>query len=75
VDAVPRVAESRGLPMSQVALAWLLTKPVVSAPIVAATKPHYLSAAAAAVEVTLTEDETGSSRSRPASGWRAELIR
>jgi 1-deoxyxylulose-5-phosphate synthase len=33
VDAVQRVAESRGSPMSQVALAWLLTKPVVSAPI------------------------------------------
>jgi aryl-alcohol dehydrogenase-like predicted oxidoreductase len=57
VDAVERVAESLGIPMSQVALAWLLTKPVVSAPIVGATKPHHLADAAAAVEVTLTEDE------------------
>ena len=57
VDAVQRVAESRGIPMSQVALAWLLTKPVVSAPIVGATKPHHLADAAAAVAVTLTEDE------------------
>ena len=58
VDAVQRVAESRGIPMSQVALAWLLTKPVVSAPIVGATKPHHLADAAAAVEVRLTDDET-----------------
>jgi 1-deoxyxylulose-5-phosphate synthase len=43
--------------MSQVALAWLLTKPVVSAPIVGATKPHHLADAAAAVAITLTEDE------------------
>jgi 1-deoxyxylulose-5-phosphate synthase len=57
VDAVQRVAESHGIPMSQVALAWLLTKPVVSAPIVGATKPHHLADAAAAVEITLTEDE------------------
>jgi aryl-alcohol dehydrogenase-like predicted oxidoreductase len=48
VDAVRRVAESRGIPMSHVALAWLLTKPVVSAPIVGATKSYYLSDAAAA---------------------------
>ena len=43
--------------MSQVALAWLLAKPVVSAPIVGATKPHHLADAAAAVAITLTEDE------------------
>ena len=55
VDAVQRVAESRGIPMSKVALAWLLPKPVVSAPIVGATKPHRL--ADAAVAVTLTVDE------------------
>jgi aryl-alcohol dehydrogenase-like predicted oxidoreductase len=57
VDAVQRVADSRGIPMSQVALAWLLAKPVVSAPIVGATKPHHLADAAAAVNLTLTEDE------------------
>jgi 1-deoxyxylulose-5-phosphate synthase len=57
VDAVQRVAESQGIPMSQVALAWLLAKPVVSAPIVGATKPHHLADAAAAVAITLTEDE------------------
>ena len=58
VDAVQRVAESRGIPMSQLALAWLLTKPVVSAPIVGATKPHHLPEAVAALELRLTEYET-----------------
>ena len=43
--------------MSQVALAWLLAKPVVSAPIVGATKPHHLSDAAAALDLELSDDE------------------
>jgi aryl-alcohol dehydrogenase-like predicted oxidoreductase len=41
----------------KVALAWLLAKPVVSAPIVGATKPHRLADAAVAVAITLTVDE------------------
>ncbi len=57
VEAVHRVATTRGVPMAQVALAWLLTKPVVSAPIVGATKPHHLADAVAALDVTLTADE------------------
>ncbi len=51
------VAEARGLPMAQVALAWLLSKPVITAPIVGATKPHHLDDAAAALSVQLTPDE------------------
>jgi len=51
------VAEARGLPMAQVALAWLLSKPVVTAPIVGATKPHHLDDAVAALSVQLTPDE------------------
>jgi aryl-alcohol dehydrogenase-like predicted oxidoreductase len=51
------VAEARGLPMAQVALAWLLSRPVITAPIVGATKPHHLDDAAAAVSVQLTPDE------------------
>ncbi len=43
--------------MSQVALAWLLSKPIVSAPIVGATKQHHLADAVAALAVTLTDDE------------------
>jgi aryl-alcohol dehydrogenase-like predicted oxidoreductase len=54
---VSDVAEARGLPMAQVALAWLLSKPVVTAPIVGATKPHHLDDAVAALSVQLTPDE------------------
>ena len=57
VEAVQKVAEARGIPMSQVALAWLLSKPIVSAPIVGATKQHHLADAVAALDVTLTDDE------------------
>ncbi len=57
VDAVQKLADARGIPMSQVAIAWLLSKPVVSAPIVGATKPHHLAHAVAAIDVTLTDDE------------------
>ena len=58
VDAVEAVAAERGVPMAQIALAWLLTRPVVSAPIVGATKPHHLTDAAAALDLELTETET-----------------
>jgi aryl-alcohol dehydrogenase-like predicted oxidoreductase len=57
VEAVQHLAETKGVGMSQIALAWLLAKPVVSAPIVGATKPHHLAQAVAALDVTLTEDE------------------
>ena len=55
--AVQRVAEARGVPMAQVALAWVLRNPVVDAPIVGATKPHHLPDAVAAVHLELTDDE------------------
>jgi aryl-alcohol dehydrogenase-like predicted oxidoreductase len=54
---VSDVAEARGLPMAQVALAWMLSKPVVTAPIIGATKPHHLDDAVAALSVQLTPDE------------------
>ncbi len=54
---VSDVAEARGLPMAQVAIAWMLTKPVVTAPIIGATKPHHLDDAVAAVSVQLTPEE------------------
>ncbi|WP_433211602.1 aldo/keto reductase [Dactylosporangium sp. CS-047395] len=57
VDAIQAVAESRAVPMAQVALAWVLSKPVVSAPIVGATKPHHLADAVTALELTLTDSE------------------
>jgi aryl-alcohol dehydrogenase-like predicted oxidoreductase len=57
VDAVEQIARDRGVSMAQVALAWVLHNPVVSAPIVGATKEHHLSDAAAAVDIELTDDE------------------
>jgi len=57
VDAVGQVADQRGIPRAQVALAWLLAKPGITAPIVGATKTHHLDDAVAALDVDLTEDE------------------
>ena len=57
VQRVSELAEARGLPMAQVALAWMLSKPVVTAPIIGATKPHHLEDAIAALSVQLTPDE------------------
>jgi len=43
--------------MAQVALAWVLRNPVISAPIIGATKPHHLTQAVAALDLHLTADE------------------
>ena len=50
----------RGVPRAQVALAWMLSKPVVTAPIVGATKPHHLTDAVAALDAKLTAEEIAS---------------
>ncbi|MBB2947388.1 aryl-alcohol dehydrogenase-like predicted oxidoreductase [Actinoplanes lutulentus] len=57
VDAVQKVAEARAVPMAQVALAWVLSKPVVSCPIVGATKPNHLQDAVAALDLELSGGE------------------
>jgi aryl-alcohol dehydrogenase-like predicted oxidoreductase len=57
VNAVEKVAEAHGVAMAQIALAWVLRNPAVSAPIVGATKPHHLPEAVAALELHLTDDE------------------
>jgi aryl-alcohol dehydrogenase-like predicted oxidoreductase len=57
VNAVQQVAEARGVTMAQVALAWVLRNPVISAPIIGATKPHHLAEAVAALDLHLTADE------------------
>jgi aryl-alcohol dehydrogenase-like predicted oxidoreductase len=57
VDAVERVAHRRGLPMAQIALAWLLARSGVTAPIVGATKVSHVSDAVAAEKVELTSEE------------------
>src|SRR3954453_17211353 len=57
VEAVQSIAENRGVPMAQVALAWVLSKPVVACPIVGATKAKHLDDAVAAIDVKLTDEE------------------
>jgi aryl-alcohol dehydrogenase-like predicted oxidoreductase len=57
VEAVQRIAQERGIARAQVALAWMLTKPAITAPIVGATKPDHLADAIAALDVTLTDTE------------------
>jgi aryl-alcohol dehydrogenase-like predicted oxidoreductase len=58
VDALERVAGARGAEMAEVALAWLLSRPGVVAPIVGATKPHHLEAAIRALDLRLTREES-----------------
>ncbi len=57
VQRVSEVAEARGLPMAEVALAWMLSKPVITAPIIGATRPNHLDDAVAALAVHLTPQE------------------
>ncbi len=73
VEATLRVARARGVQPAQVALAWLLSRPAVAAPIVGTTKLEQLDAAAAAVDVTLTEEECAMLEApyqpHPVRGW------
>ena len=64
------VAEARGLPPAQIAAAWLLGKPAVTAPIVGATKLGHLQDAIAATEVSLSDEES----SRPEAPYRPHPI-
>jgi 1-deoxyxylulose-5-phosphate synthase len=57
ITAVQKLAESRGVSMAQIALAWVLRNPLVSAAIVGATKPHHLPEAVGAVGLELTDEE------------------
>ncbi|HEY4111087.1 aldo/keto reductase [Puia sp.] len=57
VNKVTGVAEKRGIPNAQVALAWLLGKPVITAPIIGASKPGHLEDAVAALDIHLTPEE------------------
>jgi aryl-alcohol dehydrogenase-like predicted oxidoreductase len=57
VERVGEVAAHRGVPQAQVALAWLVSKSVVTSPIVGATKPHHLDDALAALSIQLTAEE------------------
>jgi aryl-alcohol dehydrogenase-like predicted oxidoreductase len=57
IERVRELAERHDVPRAQVALAWLLGKSVVTAPIVGASKPHHLEDAVAALELSLSADE------------------
>ena len=57
VERVAEAAAKRGVPRAQVALAWLLSKSFMTAPIVGASKPNHLEDAVAAVSLKLSDDE------------------
>jgi 1-deoxyxylulose-5-phosphate synthase len=57
VERLGEVAQKRGVPRAQVALAWVLSKPVVTAPIIGASKPGHLEDAIAALSLKLTPEE------------------
>ncbi len=57
VERVGEIAGQRGLPRAQIALAWVMQNPLVSAPIVGFTRPQHLTDALAALEVRLTDEE------------------
>ncbi len=58
VETVGQVAQARGLPAARIALAWALRQPGITAPIVGLSKPHHLTDALAALELTLDDRET-----------------
>lgn len=60
IDRLGEIAKQRGAARAQVALAWMLGKPGVTAPIVGATKPQHLSDAVAAVSLRLSAEEVAS---------------
>jgi aryl-alcohol dehydrogenase (NADP+) len=60
LDRVLEVAKNRGVPAAQVALAWLLQKPGVTAPIIGATKLQHIDDAVAALALELTTEEVAS---------------
>ena len=57
IDRVNELATRRGVPPAQVALAWLLHKPAITAPIVGASQSHHLDDAVAALSVKLSAEE------------------
>ena len=78
-DRVAEVATARGVSRAQIALAWLLSKPVITAPIVGATKLHHLDDAIAAIDVKLSTEEIAALEQpyvpHPVVGFRVALSR
>ena len=75
VDAVKQVAAERGEPPARIALAWLMSRPAVTAPIVGATKLKHLDDAISAVEIELSAEEVAALeapyRAHPVKGLAA----
>ncbi|WP_315067529.1 aldo/keto reductase [uncultured Clostridium sp.] len=57
IDAVGKIADSRGVSRAQIALAWLRSKPVVTAPLVGANSIEQIDDAVASLDIELTEEE------------------
>jgi len=57
IERLEQVAAQKGVPAAQLALAWMLSKPAITAPIIGATKPHHLTDAVAALSVQATPEE------------------
>ena len=56
-DAVASVAEARGVEPAQIALAWVMSRPGIAAPVIGATTPEHLDKAVASLDIVLTSDE------------------
>jgi len=57
IERVAEIAQERGIPRAQVALAWLAQQPVITAPIIGASKPQHLDDAVGALSVALSDEE------------------
>lgn len=57
VERLTEMSKQRGVPQATLALAWMLAKPGITAPIVGATKPRHLDDAVAALSVSITPEE------------------
>ncbi len=57
VNRLGQISKQRGVPRAQIALAWLLSKPGITAPIVGATKSHHLQDAVAALSLSLSPEQ------------------
>jgi aryl-alcohol dehydrogenase-like predicted oxidoreductase len=57
IDAATAMANEKGVAQATLALAWMLTKPYVSSPIIGATKPHHIEDAVKAIAVKLSAEE------------------
>ena len=60
IESVQQIAEKRGVSNAQIALAWMLSKSHITAPIIGASKMEHLDQAITALDIALSEDEVSS---------------